>query len=65
MEKTPNDMKFIRGIAHKFGYPLDEMEKYAYENYIPIAKPEVADFLSFIVKLKKPNNILEIGTAIG
>ncbi|ABY94716.1 MAG: O-methyltransferase, family 3 [Caldanaerobacter subterraneus] len=65
MEITPNDMKFIRGIAHKFGYPLDEMEKYAYENYIPIAKPEVADFLSFIVKLKKPNNILEIGTAIG
>lgn len=48
-KKLPNDMKFIRGIAHKFGYPLDEMEKYAYENYIPIAKPEVADFFKFLL----------------
>ncbi|ADD02317.1 O-methyltransferase family 3 [Thermoanaerobacter italicus Ab9] len=65
MELTLNDIKFIRETVHKFGYPLNEIEKYAKENFIPIAKPEVADFLSFIVRLKKPNNILEIGTAIG
>lgn len=65
MELSLNDKEFIKLLVHKFGYPLDEMEKYACENYIPIAKPEVADFLGFIVRLKKPDNILEIGTAIG
>lgn len=65
MEITSRDIKFIREMTPKFEYPLNEIEKYARKNYIPIAKPEVAAFLNFIVKVKKPQNILEIGTAVG
>jgi len=28
MELTVNDIKFIRETVHKFGYPLNEIEKY-------------------------------------
>lgn len=65
MDIKANDIKFIREMLPKFKYPLNEIEKYAKANHIPIIKPEVAAFLSFIIKIKKPENILEIGTAIG
>lgn len=65
MDIISSDIKFIREVIPKFKYPLNEIEKYAKANHIPIIKPEVAAFLSFIIKIKKPENILEIGTAIG
>src|SRR5690554_5576362 len=44
---------------------LLQMEKKAGEEYIPIIKPEVGQFLAVLLKAKRPKRILEIGTAIG
>lgn len=44
---------------------LKEMEEYAEDNHVPIIQREVAQFIRVLLKMKKPKNILEIGTAIG
>lgn len=42
-----------------------EMEEFAIENKVPIAQKETAKFLEFMVSMKRPKKILELGTAIG
>lgn len=44
---------------------LCEIEKFARQNHIPVLLGDSAEFLAEIVNKKQPNNILEIGTAIG
>jgi predicted O-methyltransferase YrrM len=44
---------------------LAEIEDFARENKVPIVQKETAKFLEFIVNMKKPLRILELGTAIG
>jgi predicted O-methyltransferase YrrM len=44
---------------------LAEMERYAEENRIPIADPEVAMFLEMTVRAIRAKRVLEVGTAIG
>ncbi|MEG2322094.1 MAG: O-methyltransferase [Bacilli bacterium] len=44
---------------------LEELEKEAKLNNIPIMQKDGIDFLTNFIKEKKINNILEIGTAIG
>ncbi|MCI1943821.1 O-methyltransferase [Clostridium luticellarii] len=44
---------------------LKEIENYALENSIPIVQRETAEFLELMVNIKKPPNILELGTAVG
>ncbi|MDR3021433.1 MAG: class I SAM-dependent methyltransferase [Clostridiales bacterium] len=44
---------------------LDEVKKLGKDYKIPIISHEVAQFLQTIVALKKPSQILEIGTGIG
>ena len=44
---------------------LAELEAYAKEHYVPIARPEAAAFLRTICAMKRPSRILEAGTAIG
>ena len=41
------------------------LEKYAYEHRIPIMEPVSMNFLTQLIRIYKPKNILEIGTAIG
>jgi len=60
-----SDIKFIRQLFDVNQGLLKEIESYASDNFIPIVKPEVAKFLETIIKIKQPENILEIGTAIG
>ncbi|MEG6565804.1 O-methyltransferase [Thermoanaerobacterium saccharolyticum] len=60
-----SDIKFIRQLFDVRQGLLKEIESYASDNFIPIVKPEVAKFLETIIKVKQPENILEIGTAIG
>ncbi len=48
-----------------FSPKLEEMREYAKKNNVPIIQDEGLAFLKAIVKLYKPKNILEIGTAIG
>ncbi len=44
---------------------LSSIKEYAHENYVPILQDISLDLILLILKLKKPNQILEIGTAIG
>lgn len=44
---------------------LAEMERYAEENGVPIADPEVAVFLEITVRALRARRVLEVGTAIG
>jgi len=56
---------YIRGLIKQDDELIKEMECYAGENHVPIIQPEVARFLSFIIKVKGVKRILEVGTAIG
>ncbi|EEB36424.1 hypothetical protein ANHYDRO_00724 [Anaerococcus hydrogenalis DSM 7454] len=42
-----------------------ELRKFGIENNIPIMKLETKEFLKSLLIIKKPKNILEIGSAIG
>ena len=44
---------------------LDEIEKYAIETEVPIIRKEMQSFLRFLLAMRKPMRILEVGTAIG
>ena len=57
--------EYIRSITPKNDDYLITLENYALENHVPIIEPEVAQLIKVLLKSKKPNNILEIGTAIG
>jgi caffeoyl-CoA O-methyltransferase len=56
---------YIRGLLPGNEEYLKKLEEYAEENHVPIIHPEVARFLSFIIKMGKVKSILEVGTAIG
>ncbi len=58
-------LEYIRDILPRREEYLEEMERYAIENHVPIIEPEVAQFLRVLLKSKKPKDILEVGTAIG
>ena len=49
----------------QFDEKLIEIRKYALENRVPIIKDKGMIFLKELIALKKPVNVLEIGTAIG
>jgi len=44
---------------------LEELEAYAKETDVPIIRKSMQSFLKFLMKTKCPENILEVGTAIG
>ena len=44
---------------------MNEIEKFALETEVPIIRKEMQTFLRFLLTLKKPMKILEVGTAIG
>ena len=56
---------YIRSLLPCSKGILEDMEKYALDNHVPIVQPEVAQLIKVLLKVKKPKNILEIGTAIG
>lgn len=56
---------YIRGLLPETDGFLKEMEVFAEQNHVPIIQPEVARFLSFIIKYGRVKSILEVGTAIG
>lgn len=57
--------KYIKGLIPENGGFLKELEDYAAENNVPIIQKEVANFLRLMITIKKPEKILELGTAIG
>lgn len=44
---------------------LNELEQYAKSTNVPIIRPQMQSLLKFLLALKKPARILEVGTAIG
>lgn len=57
--------KFIKGLIPEEQGILKEIREYASINSVPIVQKEVANLLRLLVSIKKPNRILELGTAIG
>lgn len=57
--------KYIRSILPKNNSYLKIMEDYARENHVPIIEAEVGQLLKVLLKSQNPENILEVGTAIG
>lgn len=57
--------EYIRKLIPERKGTLEEIEKFARENGVPVVQPETAKFLEFMVSMKKPLRILELGTAIG
>lgn len=44
---------------------LENIKKEALENHVPIIEDEPLKLIETIMKIKKPNRVLEIGTAVG
>lgn len=44
---------------------LNELEQYALRTNVPIIRPQMQSFMKVLLAMKKPCNILEVGTAIG
>ena len=57
--------EYIRGLIPDSQGTLKILEEFAKENAVPIVQKETAKFLEFMVNMKKPMRILELGTAIG
>jgi predicted O-methyltransferase YrrM len=57
--------EYIRSLIPEREGTLKEIEIFATENAVPIVQKETATFLEFMVSMKKPLRILELGTAIG
>lgn len=55
---------FIMSLSSKNDDDIMKLKQYAVENDVPIIRDETKDFLKLILNIKKPNDILEIGTAI-
>lgn len=57
--------EYIRKLIPDSKGILKEIEDFAKENRVPIVQKETAKFLEFMMGVKKPTRILELGTAIG
>lgn len=44
---------------------LDQIEREATADYVPIIRKDMQSFLKFLLAMKKPARILEVGTAVG
>lgn len=61
----PKIVDFMRNGQQAFPGQLGEIEAYANKLGIPVVPHETAKFLDFLTASLQPQNILEIGTAIG
>lgn len=57
--------QYIRSLIEENSGELKQLEDFAIENSVPIVHKEVRKFLEVMINIKKPKNILELGTAIG
>ena len=44
---------------------LDELEQFAIRTNVPIIRPETQSLLKLLLAMKEPEEVLEVGTAIG
>ena len=55
---------YIRSLELPGSTLSEEIQKDALAGDVPIIRPETASFLLFLISLKKPLSILEVGTAV-
>ncbi|MDP4115844.1 MAG: O-methyltransferase [Bacteroidota bacterium] len=60
-----NQLDYLNKFANNNDPLLDEMEKYAMDNLVPILEKQAAFFLEQLIIIKNPSRVLEIGMAIG
>lgn len=58
-------IRYLQGLYHETDPLLIKMQDYAKEHSVPIILPDSAAFLKTLCAMKRPERILEIGTAIG
>ena len=56
---------YINSLEKELLPYLEELEQYALQTEVPIIRKEMQSFLKTLLKMNKPKQILEVGTAIG
>lgn len=56
---------YIDSISWQLPDYLKEVEREAKENEVPIIRRSMQSLLGFLIRLKRPKSVLEIGTAVG
>lgn len=64
-EIVPVDVESFVNVYNSRDEVLEDIEKFAVEEKVPILLPSAAVLLELLIKLVKPEKILEIGTGIG
>ncbi len=61
----PRLVEYLNSLETELPEHLAQLEKYAIEHEVPIIRKEAQSLLKFLLELKAPKSILEVGTAIG
>ena len=56
---------YINSLDSGNGSLCDEVEEEAVSSYVPIIRKETSALLKTLVAMKRPERILEVGTAVG
>ncbi|MGM9525708.1 MAG: O-methyltransferase [Peptococcaceae bacterium] len=56
---------FLRSLLPADDEVLQNMRSYAEAHHVPVVDPEVANLLGLLTRIVQPEQVLEIGTAIG
>ena len=57
--------EYLDGLTSTFDGELGEMQRRAYDEGLPVISNHVASVLSVMLEAKRPQNVLEIGCAVG
>ena len=58
-------VSYLHSLEQGNGEFCDEIEAYAHKTDVPIIRKEMESFLRVMIRMKSPEKILELGTAIG
>jgi len=61
----PRLVEYLNSLERELPEHLAKLEAYAIEHEVPIIRKEAQSLLLFLMELKRPKRILEVGTAIG
>lgn len=61
----PRLVEYLNSLETELPEQLADLEADAIAHEVPIIRKEAQSLLRFLLELKQPNNILEVGTAVG